>query len=270
MNTHERYLFDTLGYLVVPDVLDADEVAELNRHLDDYDLWGQAERGELQDLWSNDSQFISGGRPHTWDESFRRLIEHPRILGYMRELIGPQVRYDHGHAILMRRGSTRLGLHGGGTPFLPDSYYLYRNERMYNGLVAAAISLVDASEEDGGFVAIPGSHKANIPCPDDFTTLETVGPWLHHVPVTAGSAVVFTESLTHGTWPWTAEYERRAIFLKYSAPHSAWADVYPSVDDAPGVEHSEAFQRLLQKPFIAGPDGERKEAIVTAGQSGAV
>ena len=47
MNAHERYLFDTLGYIVVPDVIGADEVAELNRHLDEYDLWGQAERGEL-------------------------------------------------------------------------------------------------------------------------------------------------------------------------------------------------------------------------------
>ena len=86
MDPHERYLFDTLGYLVVPDVLDAGEVAELNRHLDDYDLWARAERGELEDLWSNDSRFISGGRPHTWDPPFRRLIEHPTILGYLREL----------------------------------------------------------------------------------------------------------------------------------------------------------------------------------------
>ena len=167
MNAHERYLFDTLGYIAVPDVIGADEVAELNRYLDEYDLWSQAERGELQDLWSNDSRFISGGRPHTWDEPFRRLIAHPTILGYLRELIGPHVRYDHGHMIMMREGSTRLGLHGGGTPFLPDSYYLYRNERMYNGLVACAISLVDADIEDGGFCAIPGSHKANLPCPED-------------------------------------------------------------------------------------------------------
>ena len=92
MNAHERYLFDTLGYIAVPDVIGADEVAELNRYLDEYDLWAQAERGELQDLWSNDSKFISGGRPHTWDEPFRRLIEHPTILSYLRELIGPHVR----------------------------------------------------------------------------------------------------------------------------------------------------------------------------------
>ena len=163
--------------------------------------------------------------------------------------------------IMMREGSTRLGLHGGGTPFLPDSYYLYRNERIYNGLVACAISLVDASVEDGGFVAIPGSHKANTPCPDDYANLETVGPWLHRVPVTAGSAVIFTEALTHGTWPWTADYERRAIFLKYSAPHSAWADDYPTAQEAPDA--SETLQGLLQRPFIAGPNGDRKEVVVS-------
>ena len=44
MNAHERYLFDTLGYIAVPDVIGPDEVAELNRYLDEYDLWGQAEQ----------------------------------------------------------------------------------------------------------------------------------------------------------------------------------------------------------------------------------
>ena len=90
-----------------------------------------------------------------------------------------------------------------------------------------------------------------------------VGPWLHHVPVTAGSAVIFTEALTHGTWPWTAESERRAIFLKYSAPHSAWANDYPTAKDAPGAEASATMNGLLQRPFVASPNGDRKEVVVS-------
>ena len=32
----------------------------------------------------------------------------------------------------------------------------------------------------------------------------------------AGDAVIFTETLTHGTLPWTAAHERRALLYKFS------------------------------------------------------
>ena len=32
----------------------------------------------------------------------------------------------------------------------------------------------------------------------------------------AGDAVIFTETLTHGTLPWTATHERRALLYKFS------------------------------------------------------
>ena len=35
----ERYLFDLQGYLLIEDVLKPDELADLNRVLDEYDLW---------------------------------------------------------------------------------------------------------------------------------------------------------------------------------------------------------------------------------------
>jgi hypothetical protein len=39
----------------------------------------------------------------------------------------------------------------------------------------------------------------------------------------AGDAIIFSETCTHGTLPWTAAHQRRAILYKYSPGHLAYA-----------------------------------------------
>jgi ectoine hydroxylase-related dioxygenase (phytanoyl-CoA dioxygenase family) len=262
MTPEERYLFDVQGYLVVENALDGAEVAELNALLDDYDLWRRKGTERFFELWTNDPDFLTVGPLHRWDEPFRRLIAHPKILPYLAELCGPKFRYDHGHTLLMRRGATHLRLHGGGTPFRPDSYYLVRDGVQLNGLLAVSYALTDAEAGKGGFAAIPGSHKAAFPCPDPFITFEETGPWVVHVPARAGSAIVFTEALTHGTWPWTADYERRSVLCKYCPGHIAWAGDTPDATRITRAElgaeadgWSDELRRLLTPPYVAGrPD----------------
>ena len=41
--------------------------------------------------------------------------------------------------------------------------------------------------------------------------------------VKAGDVLIFTEALTHGTFPWQAEHERRSLLFKYSPRMIAWA-----------------------------------------------
>ena len=57
-------------------------------------------------------------------------------------------------------------------------------------------------------------------------SLADPGPWIRTVPLKAGSAVIFTEALTHGTIPWTAEHERRALFCRYMPGHMAFVGRY--------------------------------------------
>jgi len=159
MNTEEKYLFDLMGFLVVKQVLPKTEVAELNALLDSYDLWRRAESGNEQALF-NDPNFVTLGALHTWDEPFRRLLAHPRLLPYLTSLVGPKFRYDHGYALLMRAGSKQLGLHGGHTPWDPAQDYQYRDGAMLNGLMVVSYALSDAGSSDGGFAVVPGSHKA--------------------------------------------------------------------------------------------------------------
>jgi len=255
VNEDERYLFDLMGYLVVDDVLSAGELGELNELVDRRAPWEAYEREQRGSTVGELNLHV--GPLHAWEEPFRRLIDHPRLVPYLLELIGPKFRFDHGYAIFMKRGGSKHPLHGGGTPYDPGQYYHYRNGKLYNGLIVVSYALGDVRPSDGGFAAIPGSHKSNLPCPPKIRQFEQTGPWLQQVPQKAGSIVIFTEALTHGTWPWLADTERRSLLYKFSPGHMAWSGRYPKASDAEDGVWSDQAQRILQPPYI----GTRKTVL---------
>jgi hypothetical protein len=250
MNAEEKYLFDLMGFIVLKQVLSRAEVDELNGLIDSYDLWRKAESGQ-EKAWVSDPSFMTLGALHTWDEPFRRVLAHPRLMPYLQTLVGPKFRYDHGYAILMRAGSKQLGLHGGHTPWDPAQDYQYRDGMMMNGLTVVSWALSDANAEDGGFAVVPGSHKANFRIPERYISLEETGPWVLRVPVKAGDVIIFSEACTHGTWPWRARHERRSLLYKYAPGHMAWASPYPTPADAPKIDYPEATRRMLEPPYVA-------------------
>ena len=146
MTGEEKFQVDLEGYLIIKNVLSEDEVAEMN------DIIDNSERQ---------------GPPSLWGEPFKRLIDHPKILPYLIDLLGPHVRLDHDYAIFMDEGQKGGRLHGGedgGGPGGPegDHWYKYRDGIMRNGLCVMTYNLADAPEGAGGFACIPGSHKSNF------------------------------------------------------------------------------------------------------------
>lgn len=238
MTDEERYLFDLRGFLVVPEVLDTAEVAALNVLVDAQEL-------PDPDV-SVESQRFGGFL--AWDTRFRDLIDHPRILPYLKELLGLALRLDHAYGIKMRAGSPSLNLHGGGTPYDPAQYYHYRNERMYCGLMVVTWALTDALEGHGGFCCVPGSHKSNLPCPAEIRTYNRDAGCVVPVPVRAGDVLIFTEALTHGTLAWTAPHHRRALLYKYSPGHQTWGrgNFGEEVRD----QVTEQQRRILEPPYV--------------------
>src|SRR5207237_10743358 len=126
--------------------------------------------------------------------------DQPPMLPYLTEMIGPKFRFDHGYASFMKRGGSKHQLHGGNTPYDPGQYYHWQNERMFNGLIVVSYALGNVNPGDGGFAAIPGSHKSNLPCPPSFKTFDRTTPWLLQVRQMAVSAVLFPAAMTPGTW----------------------------------------------------------------------
>lgn len=246
MTDEERYLFDLTGYLIVEGLLSAEELKEANEAIDRRNVW--EERKQRAEGPHNNALKVHIGPLLDWGEPFRRLMKHPVVLTYLRELIGDKMRLDHEYAILMKSGGGENRLHGGATPYDPAQYYHFRNEKMYNGLTVVTFALTDANVGDGGFCCIPGSHKSNIPCPAEFKSLERRGLWLVHPPMKAGDVLFFTEALTHGTLPWTASHERRALLYKYSPGHQSYSNRYRPAD-----ADMDETQRLLMEPPYVNP-----------------
>ena len=219
----ERYLFDLNGYLVVRDVLGGEEVARLNEVLDHQGLEELDEAGRESALeW-----LPNFGGP------FLNLVDHPRILPYLIEFVDERVRLDHSYGIQMVAGSPGLDLHG-----FPDdrprncAWYHVRNGTISAGLTVVSFALTDVSAQDGGFVCVPGSHKANFPSPFLDSRPHQDDTWLRHVELNAGDVVIFTEALTHGSFDWKGPDVRRALFYKYAPGQWAWLS-HQSPDGSP-------------------------------------
>lgn len=239
MNELERYLFDLQGFLVVESALTPQEIAALNLQIN-------------RQIAVEDQQLpcLRFDRLLPWGTAFRSLIDNPQITPYLTELLGSNFRLDHDYLHIIRHGKGPIGtaLHGGGTPYDPCQYYTYKNGRMYNGLLAVAYNLTDVQRGEGGFGCIPGSHKSNLPFPNKWQDLEQPHPCVQAITGKAGTAIIFTESLTHGTLPWKGLQERHTLFYKYSPHPSAWARDYYNLEDFP--ELTPAQRRILKTPGV--------------------
>lgn len=239
MNEYQHYLFDLQGFLVVPEALTPEQVAGLNRMADE--TLAQEPDPELR---------TKRFSPLPWGQAYFELLDNPPITPLLAEMLGDGFRMDHSYVDVIRTGLGPIGatLHGGATPFDPSQYYLFRNGAMFNGLTVVAYNLKDVGPGDGGFGCIPGSHKSNYPAPKDWLDLENPAPCATAVPGPAGSAIIFTEALTHGTLPWRGAEERRTLFLKYCPKHMAWSRNYPTGNEQ--EELTEDQRRVLRTPGI--------------------
>ena len=245
MNDEQRFLFDLQGFLVVPGVLSAAELAALNAIADE-----KAERysSPVEDWEKHQCSF--------WGQPLVDLIDHPKVVPYLLELVGPYFRIDHDYCIVMRQGDQRGGLHGGSHPVhaAGDHWYRYQDGVMRNGLTVFVFNLSDVGQGDGGFACVPGSHKSNFidKLPPDVRSFERRPPYVVQPPLAAGDLLIFTEALIHGTMPWTAAHERCALLYKYSPGHSTWAQQGYNMSDYAKFELTEQRKRIMQPPSIGG------------------
>ena len=107
---------------------------------------------------------------------------------------------------------------------------------LWNTVMSCQYALSDVPPGAGGFCCISGSHKANFECPWPVRNCQNSAEMLDRRQLTqpvmaAGDCLLFTESLTHGTLPWTAEHERRTLFYRYMSRERGGLEI-----PAPGAE----------------------------------
>jgi hypothetical protein len=245
MTQEEIFTFDLEGYLVLKQVLSRDEVSSLRALA--------AEKCPLAERSAYHRAFGASA----WGHPYQSLIDHPTIVPYLRDVLGPKFRLDHDYCIFATKGGRDQDLHGGATGKNPDHWYQYRDGVIRSGLTVVTFVLSPARSGDGGFCCIPGSHKSNFigSVPRDVSTYQRMPHYVVQPAVEPGDAIIFTEALIHGTVPWTAEHERVAVVYKYSPGHSAWMRNY--YDHAAYADLTAQQRRILAPPSV----GERPDSV---------
>ena len=252
MTPEEKFLFDLQGYLVIKNVLTPAEVAAMNAIAD-------AKLPRPEGATGQRSSRVS-----LWGAPFQALIDPPRIVPYLIELIDPKFRLDHDYCIFMRAGDKGGSLHGG-EGHEGDHWYQSRDGVMRNGLCVVTYFLTPAAEGDGGFACIPGTHKSyfNSAIPPEVRRFERPAPYVVQPAVEAGDALFFTEALIHGTMTWRAPHERRALLYKHSPGHSAWSQNYYDLSQFATLTHQQ--RRILAPPSALG---RRPDVVQAEGEGG--
>ncbi|HLJ53583.1 MAG TPA: phytanoyl-CoA dioxygenase family protein [Chthonomonadaceae bacterium] len=251
MNDEERYLFDLQGYLHLEGVLDAETLARMNAWID-----AQADEGPE---WKAQTGNAHVEHPITWGPDFLALLDHPRTLPILREIMGEYCRLDHDYAIFLQPGHGGLQLHGPKMrePYDPLHFYHYVDGKIFCGLCVATFALTDVPEGSGGLAVIPGSHKSNFPVPEEIRLLKRPSPIVRQVPTRAGDCVIFTERLIHGTLPWRGPGIRRTLFLKYAPGSLSWDNrAYAPQAEVPAIRAIEAQLSAEQRRLLMPPSAD--------------
>ena len=67
----------------------------------------------------------------------------------------------------------------------------------------------------------------------------------------SGDAVIFTETLTHGTLPWRGSHERRALLYKFSPGFQAYSPGAHEISYSDYIEAMEEEERaVMEAPHI--------------------
>ena len=183
MTEAEIYEFDLNGYILYRDLIPAGDLRRMNEIID----------ADLDDRNPGNFSFLD------LDAIFMEVMALPLTLRIMRVIIGDWMRLDHAYGIQMTSDmDTHEYLHGGLRADQGEHQYQWANGRMWNGLIVIMYALEDVNPGDGGFVCVPGSHKASFnsykPPVDSHLV---VNPSLK-----AGDMLIFTEALVHGTVSW--------------------------------------------------------------------
>ncbi|MEO8396260.1 MAG: phytanoyl-CoA dioxygenase family protein [Chloroflexota bacterium] len=260
MNDREKFLFDLNGFLHIPGVLNAEEVAALNASIDaNMDKKGEDGNSYVGNsttlVGTHKRGFFSGmlNWPKPWCQPYRDIIVHPKIIPYLNTIHGRGWRLDHEPFILTAdKNSEGLTLHGSTDRHFDGSqYYTYRNGEIRCGMVVFQYQLADVNEGDGGLCVIRGSHKANFASSVKLREWEEDRDIIYNVPCKAGDLVIFNEATMHGTLPWKADHERRSLLVRYSPKYLHFAGGFYETTFPEWVnELTEAQRAVLEPPYI--------------------
>lgn len=266
MQAEHKYLFDLTGFVILRGIFGPDEVASANAIIDKHEDELQ-ERTQLLRNTETGSPLagdgVSGrkdmGRILEWGKDssfFRSILNHPALIPYYTGLLGEGYRLDHLPFIISQdKGSEGHALHGGTVDASSGAYnpflaYSCVGGRLHNQLLAVSVILSDHNAGDGGFVAVPGSHKANFAMPPEMLHDKAFSEFVQQPVTKAGDVVLFSEGTVHGARPWTAEHRRRVALYRFAPATACYSkSYYPQWPAAAREDMTPAQLAVLEPPY---------------------
>jgi phytanoyl-CoA hydroxylase len=234
--------YDEVGAIVVRDVLSPEEVARLRRVTDGLVEVSRAHTTHTDIFDLEDTHSAAQPRvrrikqPHIVDPAYGELVRHPRILAVLRDLWGPNVRFDTAKLNLKSAGF------GAAVEWHQDwAFYPHTND----DLAAVGVMMDDMELANGPLMIIPGSHKAGVFdhhfegrfCGAMDPTKGEVD-YAAAIPLTgpAGSITVHHVRAVHGSAVNTSNKDRRLLLFQFRA-----ADAWPLVTAPASLEAYDAL-----------------------------
>lgn len=248
----ELWFWDVNGYLVLRGVLDEEWLAAAHRSIDammaTQSSLPSGHPSALEEVpeailrengwqWPEEtSERIRGDvhrprlgglyeLPEPQCDPFRKMIAHPPIVQRLNWMFGYGFKeLNEPMCCVYPKGTTGGSVHGQN----PGNCSMI-NGRSHVDNLNVLWALHDEApgfgNNSGGFICIPGSHKAAYPIPRPSTTSIDL-PQVYKPPLQAGD-VLFFGGVAHGTTAWRSDWERRAVIQFMCAKH---VSIRPSND----------------------------------------
>jgi len=219
------------GYVVLPDLLDADHIARLKAQTATFETtpvdYSVHQRGRTN------LEFVGGG--------VSDLIAFPPTLDFLRTLCGNELvlmSYDYSSS---GPGHPGISFHCDGQPW---GSTIFGAKHSCPKLLRVLYYLDELTPEVSPFRVIPRSHLSYHNQANPYLRYDA-HPEEVMITCGAGSAVVFDHCLFHGNYPNTGDYAREALQLAYRPTWAGPGDAVEPWDAEEVAKLPTAVQELM-------------------------
>lgn len=260
MTDEQKFFFDLRGWILLPSVLNADEIEEMKAA-------------------------VYAGAKNAYGDPLQRLLDHPAIVGILTEILSEDpfvsddaysFRCESSFTTVRPPGWSKMERTDGGMPHVvrpPQQAnamrYQVAGNKIFAGLTRVVWELEPVQAGHGGTTFLSGSHKAhfNYGGPDPYRPNISESPWegsmraaMDEYSCPAGSVVIFTESLIHAANDWTnPDNPRCAVFNCYNSLWAQWHRLnlsHEAIEAMPPKRRS-----LFRGTWALGSGGNREYSI---------
>ncbi len=215
-----RFAFDVQGFLHLREALTADEVALYRTWIDD------AKDVDIATLNADNPAGIQKqlNRPVSRivdaDVRFARFLDHPAVVPFLQEFLGDDYRHIDNDLYFTHPGYAGGHWHRG--------VRAHATGHVINGsfrcpMVKVFYCLTDVGPDQGAFVVVPGSHKAQY-----HIDMHRIDLPAQHIfdDVRAGDVIIFNEALLHNGRPNPSSTTRQTVIVNFGGADAGVWDGY--------------------------------------------